>query len=568
MKKVILAGVAMAAAACGGETGPASMSNEAFCQEVLPRVAAFMEEAAAANPVPDDARYGGTVAIGASSDIPDGMNSAVSSDFAATQHQQFVNLMTLIDYDENREPAPYLAERFEVAPDNRSITFHLRRDVVWHDGEPTDAHDVAFTYETVTDPATGYPNSSYWDAYVRGPEGVEVIDDYTVRVHLEPHQGFMDPFRVLAILPEHLLGDVPREELRLHPFGQECPVGNGPFVFASHTAQDRWIFEANPAFSPSLGGRPFLDRYVYRVIPEPTTLLAELLTGGVDIAISVRPDDAARIIESEEVDLKRVQARQYVFVVWNARREKLADPRVRRAITMGTDRTSIVNALLQGYGFTAQIGIPPFHWAYEPDLVDGIPYDPDGARALLDEAGWMDRDGDGVRENENGVPLSFTIKYNEGNEMRQGIAEIMQSQLADVGIDAQPEVVEWGTMLDQMMSAEREFEGAVMSLVADYKLDDRVLFHSDYIEGDLAWSGTDNPEIDRLLDALAATVDQDLARPLWRELGEVIMEEQPYTYFYFPERLHGVRDRVMGEVMDERGEWINVREWYIAPESR
>ncbi|NIV89677.1 MAG: peptide ABC transporter substrate-binding protein, partial [Actinobacteria bacterium] len=100
--------------------------------------------------------------VGGLGELADGMNAAVSSDFYATQHQQFVNLMTLLDYDEDLEPRPYLAESWEVADDNTSVTFHLRDDVFWHDGEQTTAEDVAFTYETVTDPLTAFPNAAFW----------------------------------------------------------------------------------------------------------------------------------------------------------------------------------------------------------------------------------------------------------------------------------------------------------------------------------------------------------------------------------------------------------------------
>ncbi|NIT97962.1 MAG: hypothetical protein GWN73_32675, partial [Actinobacteria bacterium] len=87
------------------------------------------------------------------------------------------------------------------------------------------------------------------------------------------------------------------EELKQHPYGTQCPVGNGPFVFFSHDAQDRWIFEANPAFPEALGGRPFLDRYIYRVIPEQTTLLTELLTQNVDVYLDMLPEQAQRVID-------------------------------------------------------------------------------------------------------------------------------------------------------------------------------------------------------------------------------------------------------------------------------
>lgn len=568
MRKILVLAAVSGLAACGGGDSVA-ISSDPFCQAVMPTVAAFMEEAAGLYPTPDDDRYGGTAVVGTIGELPDGMNSAVSSDYTATQHQQFVNLMTLIDYDPDGNARPYLAESWEIAPDHSSVTFHLRDDVYWHDGERTDAHDVAFTYLAVTDPLTAFPNAAFWDHYVAGEEGIEVIDDFTVRIRMSAHSEPLDPFRTVAILPEHLLGDVPHAELKQHPFGTQCPVGNGPFVFQSHTTGDRWVFTANPAFPEGLGGRPFLDRYIYRVIPEQATLLAELLTENIDVYILPAPDQAQRIIESPDVDLLRYPFRQYVFVVWNSRRPNLSDARVRRALTMGTDRATIVESILQGYGTVANSGVPPFHWAFDESVATAVEYDPEGARALLEAAGWTDRDGDGIRENAQGEDLAISVKYNEGNQSRQGVAEIMQSQLADIGVAITPEVVEWATLLQQINTPDlRDFDGVVMGWVVEFKLDDMDLFHSDRIDQPYAWSGTDNPVIDELLTELSASVDRDDARRLWAEYQAAILEEQPYTYFYFPNRLDGVNRRLRGVEMDARGEWLNIRQWYLDPDSR
>ena len=568
MKKSLALGIVAVTAACGGDGGP-SASNDPFCQQVQPRVAAFMERARAENPTPSDPRYGGTVVVGSIGEIADGMNSAVSTDYSSTQHQQFVNLMSLINYDDQVNARPYLAESWELSPDGRSITFHIRQDIYWHDGERTDAHDVAFTYEVVTDPLTAFPNAAFWDHYVKGPEGVEIIDDFTIRIQLEPHAEFLDPFRTVGILPEHLLGDVPHQELAQHPFGEQCPVGNGPFVFVEHRAQDRWVFEANPAFPAALGGRPFVDRYFYRIIPEQTTLLTELLTENVDVYLAPRPDQAQDILDEPNLQLLAYTFRNYIFVGWNSRRPQLADPRVRRAITMATNREEIVQATLLGYGRVAQSSVPPFHWAYEQESVPVLEYDPDAARALLDEAGWRDRDGDGVRESADGTRLSFSIKYNTGNQQRQDVAEIMQSQLAQVGVEARPQVVEWATLLQQINTPElRDFDGVVMGWVTEFKLTDMDLFHSARIDQPYAWSGTQNPELDRLLEVLSVTVDREEAKTLWQEYQAVLVEEQPYTFFYFPDRLDGVNRRVQGVVMDARGEWVNIKDWYLDPASR
>jgi peptide/nickel transport system substrate-binding protein len=235
---------------------------------------------------------------------------------------------------------------------------------------------------------------------------------------------------------------------------------------------------------------------------------------------------------------------------------------------MGIDRESVVEALLQGYGTIAHSGVPPFHWAYDPQAIRPLPHDPAAAGALLDEAGWRDRDGDGVRESADGTRLSFTIKYNP-NQLRQQTAEIMQAQLARIGVEARPRVVEWTTLLQQINTPElRDFDGVVMGWGSEFKLDDTDLFHSERIDQPYAWSGTQNTEIDRLLEALSVTTGRAEAKALWAEYQNAIIREQPYTFLYFPDRLDGVNKRVRNVVMDARGDWLNIKDWYLDPGSR
>jgi peptide/nickel transport system substrate-binding protein len=581
LRVALIPGLLLVVTACSGD-GPGSDAGPpldatstppdgaAFCETVEPRVQAWLDRTEAERTVPDDLRYGGTLVVSASGELDQGMNAFTTSDYGAVQHQLFVNLMTLIQYDEELEPVPYLAESWEVAPDTTSVTFRLRDDVSWHDGTPTTARDVAFTYLRVTDPATAYPNAAFWDDYVVGEEGVEVVDSFTVRVRLaRPHAGFMDPWRTLAVMPAHLLEEVPPAELAGHPFGTRCPVGNGPFVFDDHRPQERWSFVANPAFPTDLGGRPFVDRYVFRIISEPTTQLTELLNGRTDVYISPPADHAERIREAPHLELLSFVFRDYVFVAWNARRPALADPRVRRALTLGIDRSEIVEALLGPYGTVANTGVPPFHWAYDPAFEDALPHDPQAARELLEAAGWVDRDDDGVRENGAGEPLRIGVKYNRGNQQRQSLAEIMQAQLADVGVEIVPEVVEWGTLLDQINDPERrDFDGVVLGWANEFKLDDRDLFHSERIDQPSAWAGTRNPELDRLMDSLPRLMDREEARPVWSRYQEALIQEQPFTFLYFRQRLEGVNRRLRDVEMDVRGEWISIKDWWIAPEER
>jgi len=415
MRRTSALGAAVFFAACGAEGGIDLASASPFCQQVVPAVESFMAESQAAYPTPSDDRYGGTVVVGGLGEMLGGMNAGAPSDVVALQNQQFVNLMTLLNYDADAMPQPYLAD-WDVSDDNTEITFHIRQNVFWHEGEQTDAHDVAFTYRLLTDPAVGYANPAYWEHYEQGEDGLEIIDDFTIKIGMRPHADFLDVWRVVPILPEHLLGEVSPETIAGHPYGSECPAGNGPFVFSSHATQDRWVFNANPAFPEGLGGRPFLDRYVYRIIPDQTTLQTELLVQNVDVYISLLPSQAQRIIDDPGVDLVDYQGRGYVFVAWNSRRPLPADSRVRRALTLGTNRLEIVEAIQQGYGTIANSGVPPTHWAYDAELLASLAYDPVEAGMLLEQAGWTDRDEDGVRENDPGEPLSISLSFNSGSQ--------------------------------------------------------------------------------------------------------------------------------------------------------
>ena len=453
--------------ACGGEPdgGAAAAAGGEFCAQAMANVDAYMSTLHG----PDGERYGGTVVVGTIGEMPDGMKALVSSDYSSSQHQMFVHLMTVVRMNERYEMEPYLARSWVWNDDMTEVTFHMRDDVFWHDGVKTTAYDVAFTYERATDPETTFPNAAYWTHYEKGSAGVEVVDSFTVKLRMRPHAEPLDPWRATAIMPVHLLGDVPPAELRQHPYGERCPVGNGPFRFVEHRQSERWAFEANPAFPEELGGRPYVDRYVYRVIPEQTTLLSDLLTENIDVFIAPRPEQVQQILDSDHLELMSFPFRSYIYVGWNTRRPQLADTPVRRAITMATNRDEMVEALLLGYGSRADHGVPSFHWAYADQVEGALGYDPEGAKRLLDDAGWIDEDGDGVRE-KDGTRLSFSIKYNNGNQQRQDVAEIMQAQLSEVGIEVRPQVVEWATMLSQIESKEREFDGVVMGWITEFRM--------------------------------------------------------------------------------------------------
>jgi peptide/nickel transport system substrate-binding protein len=523
--------------------------------------------------VPEAERYGGTIVVGTFGELQP-MNRLVSSDWNTNSIQREMLFMPLVKYDEAQEPVPWLAERWDtvrVAPDTLELTFHLRRDVRWHDGAQTTARDVHFTYTRLQDPRTGFPNPAYFQHY---HPRAELVDDHTIRFRLRAHAEFLEPWYLTPAMPAHLLEDAAPAEMINHPFGH-APVGNVPFRFVRRAAGREWVFEANEDFPEALGGRPYLDRIVWRMVPEPTTLMVETINGRIDVYLSPTPEQAARLSAAPGVELLDFPFRQWVYIAWNTRLPQFSDARVRRALTMAIDRRQIVDGLVHGYGRVGRGTVTPPHFAYDEDDPETlVPHDPEGARRLLAEAGW--RPGpDGILRNADGVPFRFTLMTNHGNDTRKDILDYVQAQLRPLGIDVQPRLVEWVSMLAQLRGnldadgvRERSFDAVVSSWVDAIRKDDHDQLHSRAMNEPYQYVGYAHPEVDRYIDTVAVLLDRDEARRQWREYERLVVRESPYTVLYFPQRLAAVRTRVRDAGMDSRGDLVGVTRWWIAPGER
>jgi peptide/nickel transport system substrate-binding protein len=504
-----------------------------------------------------DPVQGGTLVIAGPNDL-DFANSLVSAERYSQEFDRYVLFLPLIRYGEDLDFEPALARSWELLGDS-AVIFRLRQDVRWHDGPPTTAYDVAFSFERAKDPATAFPNADYFRHWT----GVEVQDSFTVRFAIEPHADPLASWPFFAIMPRHHLEAVPPERMRQAEFNKN-PVGNGPFRFVSYRANDRWVFEANPDFPAELGGRPYLDRVIWRVVPENAAQITEIQAGNVDLILAPRAEQFERLREAPGLRGIVRPGRQFAFLGWNGRRPPLDDPRVRRALVMGLDRRRVLDGLRAGLGELGVGPVAPYHWAFDRSL-EPIPHDPEGARRLLAEAGFMDRNGDGYLQDAAGRPLSIEIKIPAANDFNRDMAELFRADLDQLGVRVATRATEFGTLVGDISSRERRFDAVILAWESDFRINVRDLFHSGAMDGPFQMASYSNPEVDQLIDRTARSPDRATALPLYHRLQQVLLEEQPWSVLYYFPDLAVVRERVKGTEMDIRGAFVNLHRWWIQP---
>lgn len=496
--------------------------------------------------------YGDSIIIGSIGDasnlIPMLASDSSSFDVAAYLYNG------LVEYDKDFNIIGSLAESWEISEDNLTITFHLRDDVVWHDGKPFTSEDVMFTYELIIDENTP---TAYAQKYLLVTEA-RAPDPYTFIVtYDEPLAPALISWGALQILPKHLLEGVNITESEL----SRNPVGTGPYTFGEWKTGESIILNS---FHDYFEGRPYIDRVVYRIIPDTATMFLELKAGGVDwmglspIQYKHQTDDAAF---NKNFNKYEYLSDGYSYLGFNMEDEKFSDIRVRKAISYAIDKQEIIDVVLLGLGEIATGPYKPGTWVYNPD-VERYDYDPEKARELLAEAGWTDTDNDGILD-KDGVPFTFTIITNQGNDLRAKSAEIIQGRLSDVGIEVKIRIIEWAAFLSEFVDP-RNFEAVILGWNILQDPDLYNVWHSSRTgPGELNHINYRNSEVDRLLEEGRKIYDQDERKVYYDRIQEILADEAPYVFLYVPYALPAVHARFHGIEPAPAGISYNFIEWYV-----
>jgi len=472
----------------------------------------------------------------------------------------------LVKYDQDINLVGDLAENWEVKNDGLQIIFHLKKNVVWHDGQPFTAKDVEFTYQKLIDPLVRTPYSGDFERI----QALEVIDDFTVKVvYKEPFAPALSSWG-MSILPRHILE---KEDLNNTRF-QRFPVGTGPYRFKTWKTQEKIELAAFDNYFDSMRAiainlepqekRPFIGRYISRVIPDEATIFLELQIQSVDAA-GLTPLQYCRQTDTEffkkHYSKFSLPSFGYTYLGYNLENPKFNDKRVRQALNLAVDKEEIVRIVLLGLGKVATGPFMPESWAFNHQVKPAA-FNPQLARQFLRESGWSDTNGDGWLDKE-GQPFEFTVITNQGNEERIKVAQIIQRRLADIGIKVKIKVIEWSVFLSEFID-KRDFEAVLLGWSLPREPDNYDIWHSSKTKpGEFNFVGYRNPEVDALLVQARRTFDQEKRKVCYQRIQQILYEEQPYMFLYVPDSLSVLHRRFRGVRPAAIGIGYNFVEWWV-----
>ena len=509
---------------------------------------ALLAASCVAPPRPD-----GVIVVASGADLESG-NPLVTVHPLSRQVQRFLLFTTLARYDARLVPEPYAARVWRWSPDRRTLSFTLVRALRWHDGRPTTAGDAAFTLDAARDPATGYARAGDLAALERA----EAPDDTTLVLHFAaPLAEFPRVLCELPILPRHLLGKVPRAEMRRAAFNL-APVGNGPFRFVRRDPGARWVFERNETFPAVLGGPPRARGVVVAVVDEATTKFAGLASGELDVA-GISPTMAGLASRDPSMRLVTYPVLFSTGLVFNAQRPPFDDARVRRALTLAVDRRRIVQAALAGYATPAAGPVPP----ESPLALPGAPLrDPRLADSLLDAAGWR-RGADGRRAR---AGRSFEIELLTVGSGDNAVEQLVQADFDERGIRLEIRQVEMGAFLTRARAPRKEFDLLITGIPGDASLSFlAAMYESRQRGGALDYGGFHTPALDTAFARVRTAADTAAVRAAWLLVQEELARTTPAAWLYHSRGVQGVSARLRGVEMDLRGELPSVARWERAP---
>ncbi len=446
--------------------------------------------------------------------------------------------------DEKGNLVPDLAENVEISPDGKTYTVHLRKGVKWQDGEPLRIEDVLYTIQLIQNPEAKSPAAPSFQGVV-----IEKVDEDSVKFILrEPYAPFLYNLSQ-GILPEHIWATVEPKNISLAEQNLK-PIGTGPYKFKklkkSPAGEIReYELERNDSF---FGQRPFIDGIRFSFYQTNEDLLRAFRGGKVDGVSFVPPSLVANVTKNRSAKVYRVKLPQYFAVFFNQTRQPiLSDKTVRIALDLAVDRNKIISEALNNEGSRIDTPIPPGFLGYVEGL-GRVEYNPEKARQNLEEAGWKDTDGDGIRE-KNGKRLSFTLITTDWPEYTK-TAEMLATFWRGIGADVKLESRTVGTVQAEVIRP-REYDALLYGEVLGADPDPYPFWHSTQTrDPGLNLALYKNSNSDKLLEEARKTTDEVARKETYKRFQEILIGDIPAIFLYSPLYDYALNKNIQGTMLD------------------
>ena len=455
--------------------------------------------------------------------VPPGFNPLTA--VSASQRWPFYTVLSSLVKPDPANASYYgdLAESWEVSDDALTYTFHLRENAMWHDGTPFTAADVAFTYTMAVHPESGSTLAGRLAlikgaaAFTKGEvdtlEGIEVVDDHTVVFTMEfPNGLFLNETVTLQMMPAHILGEIAPAEIQTHEQVINNVIGTGPFKWVNYE-QDQYIeVEANADYHL---GAPAINRIVFNIITSPDTLQIamdreEVDMPGLDGGTAVQ-SMFEKFIGDERFRIDATPGSSVVGYGWNFRHDYLVDSRIHQALLHALDRQALIDAFNGGNGTIYNTHMT-HAWYQKPEWADRYPFDPEKARALLEEAGW---------DTERTVTVNV-LQF--GNDDIRAMVAAEQQMLADVGFKVEYEEMDTSVWVERFYQT-HEFELVRVTFGVFPDPDGFLNFHLRTTSQNAF--GLATPELDVRIDEGRQLINQEERIPIYQALAEEMLETLP-----------------------------------------
>lgn len=510
---------AMMLTACGSQSGQSTSAASAGSSE---------KQADTSEAATSGATEAGTgkitrdeIILGGKADIKSTDPAGQSDVYSALLIRHLYNGLVKIDTDGSTVIGD-LAESFDI-PDELTYHFVLKKGVKFHDGTELKASDVKFTFERARDMASTKATAAYFDT-------ITVDNDYEITLKLTKPSAAMLYLLTnsnMKILSEKAVTEAGDQYV-------EQPVGTGPFKFVEWVPNDHWVIERNDDY---FGEKPLARKITCRAIVEEGSRVIALETGEIDMALDIAETEAANVEANPELVLEAGPSPSVEYIGLNFQNEYLSNQKVRQAIAYAMDKEVFIDTVVEGRAEIANTCIGKTIPGWDPDL-EPYPYDPEKAKELLAEAGYPD---------------GFDIQINVSSEIRNRAAQILQAQLAEVGIKVEINMYEFGAFLDMLQNGDDEmFVLGWSNSNVDPERSTTPLFHGDYCgKNGNNYSFMQDDALDEILDAAASELDNEKRMELYKEAQAMLKDLVPIIPMYYKQNLNGRRANLKGFEFDK-----------------